>query len=247
MAQIAMLSGACLSSPVALSLRNSTFSGEQLTFSSKASPSVTLRSGRVTRCSNEDSSSSFSLVSSKPLQTLFCGACTALALTFATPSLAAQPRLPPLSQDPLRCEKAFVGNTIGQANGVADKLLDLRFCDFSNDKTNLKGKTLSAALMADANFDGADLTEVVMSKAYAANASFKGTIFTNAVIDRVIFDKADLTGAQFINTVLSGSTFDGANLKDANFEDALIGYVDIQKICRNDTLPEEARGLLGCK
>jgi hypothetical protein len=85
-----------------------------------------------------------------------------------------QVRLPPLSNDPNRCERAFTGNTIGQANGVADKVLDLRSCNFSNDTTNLKGKTLSSALMSDAKFDGADLTEVVMSKAYAVGASFKG-------------------------------------------------------------------------
>lgn len=183
-----------------------------------------------------------------------------------------QPRLPPLSTDPNRCERAFDGNTIGQANGVADKVLDLRFCDFSNDTTNLKGKTLSAALMSGANFDNADLTEVIMSKAYAVGASFRGsqifktpysfsiclisdssvplfsgTIFNNGVVDRVDFGKSDLTGAQFVNTVLSGATFEEANLEGASFEDALIGYVDIQKICRNPTLPEEARIELACK
>lgn len=89
-----------------------------------------------------------------------------------------QVRLPPLSSDPDRCIRAFVGNTIGQANGVADKVLDLRMCDFSNDVTNLKGKTLSSALMSNAKFDGADLTEVVMSKAYAVGASFKGILFS---------------------------------------------------------------------
>jgi len=68
-----------------------------------------------------------------------------------------------------------VGNTIGQANGVYDKPLDLRFCDYSNEKTNLKGKSLAAALMSEAKFDGADMSEVVMSKAYAVGASFKGT------------------------------------------------------------------------
>lgn len=83
-------------------------------------------------------------------------------------------RLPPLSTDPDRCERAFVGNTIGQANGVYDKPLDLRFCDYTNEKTNLKGKSLAAALMSDAKFDGADMTEVIMSKAYAVGASFKG-------------------------------------------------------------------------
>lgn len=80
----------------------------------------------------------------------------------------------PLSTDPTRCEQAFVGNTIGQANGVYDKPLDLRFCDYTNDQSNLKGKTLSAALMSGAKFDGADMSEVVMSKAYAVGASFKG-------------------------------------------------------------------------
>lgn len=85
-------------------------------------------------------------------------------------------RLPPLSTEPDRCERAFVGNTIGQANGVYDKPLDLRFCDFTNEQSNLKGKTLSAALMSDAKFDGADMSEVVMSKAYAVGASFKGNL-----------------------------------------------------------------------
>ena len=74
-----------------------------------------------------------------------------------------------------------------------------------------------------------------------------GTIFRNAVIDRVTFDKSDMQGVQFINTVLSGSTFEGANLEGSSFEDALIGYVDIQKLCRNETLPEEARIELACK
>lgn len=183
-------------------------------------------------------------------------------------------RLPPLSTDPNRCEQAFIGNTIGQANGVYDKPLDLRFCDYTNDQSNLKGKTLSAALMSGAKFDGADMTEVVMSKAYAVGASFKGNYntliyvaiiisrtemvimlslmfagvnFSNAVIDRVNFGKSDLKGAVFKNTVLSGSTFDEANLEDVVFEDTIIGYIDLQKICRNQTINEEGRLVLGCR
>ena len=85
-------------------------------------------------------------------------------------------RLPPLSTEPNRCEHAFVGNTIGQANGVYDKPIDIRFCDYTNEKNNLKGKSLAAALMSDAKFDGADMTEVVMSKPYAVGASFKGEL-----------------------------------------------------------------------
>ncbi|KAG0599012.1 hypothetical protein M758_12G120000 [Ceratodon purpureus] len=201
-------------------------------------------------CSWDGRVSKETVSTSETLRNAACGLCLSLTLATALPSFAAQSnqvRLPPLSNDPDRCERAFTGNTIGQANGVADKVLDLRMCNFSNDMTNLKGKTLSSALMSDAKFDGADMTEVIMSKAYAVGASFKGTIFRNAVVDRVAFDKSDMRGVQFINTVLSGSTFEGANLEGASFEDALIGYVDIQKLCRNATLPEESRIDLACK
>ncbi|AED96369.1 Tetratricopeptide repeat (TPR)-like superfamily protein [Arabidopsis thaliana] len=188
-----------------------------------------------------------SLFPLKELGSIACAALCACTLTIASPVIAANQRLPPLSTEPDRCEKAFVGNTIGQANGVYDKPLDLRFCDYTNDQTNLKGKTLSAALMVGAKFDGADMTEVVMSKAYAVEASFKGVNFTNAVIDRVNFGKSNLKGAVFRNTVLSGSTFEEANLEDVVFEDTIIGYIDLQKICRNESINEEGRLVLGCR
>lgn len=94
------------------------------------------------------------------------------AMSFAACALlfVAQPvhagtnqRLPPLDPDPNRCERAFVGNTIGQANAVSDKILDLRMCDLTG--KNLSGKTLSGALLVDANLSGANLQEAVMSKA----------------------------------------------------------------------------------
>eukprot|EP00250_Pteridium_aquilinum_P004017 c14270_g1_i1 orf=106-834(+) len=209
-------------------------------------PKLSKLSSIPVRCSAQAPEEQFSSIS-RHIACGLCAAATALNLWTSIPLASAAVRLPPLSNDPNRCEKAFVGNTIGQANGVADKLLDLRFCDFSNDKSNLKGKTLSAALMSDAKFDGADMTEVTMSKAYAVGASFKGADFTNAILDRVVFDGSNLQGANFKNAVLSGSTFDNAKLEDSNFEDALIGYVDLQKLCRNTTLSEDARALLGCR
>ncbi|GAA0183183.1 hypothetical protein LIER_42354 [Lithospermum erythrorhizon] len=183
----------------------------------------------------------------KELKSVACGFLAVLAVSSPSPVFAGAQRLPPLSTDPDRCERAFVGNTIGQANGVYDKPLDLRFCDFTNEKNNLKGKTLSAALMSDAKFDGADMTEVVMSKAYAVGGSFKGTNFSNAVLDRVNFGKANLKGAIFKNTVLSGSTFEEAQLEDVIFEDTIIGYIDLQKICRNTSINEDGRAELGCR
>ncbi|KAG6425642.1 hypothetical protein SASPL_116087 [Salvia splendens] len=201
------------------------------------------------RCSNATGSSKSeeNLSNFKELRNVACGVLAVWAVTAVSPVIAAGQRLPPLSTEPDRCERAFVGNTIGQANGVYDKPLDLRFCDYTNEKSNLKGKTLSAALMSDAKFDGADMTEVVMSKAYAARASFKGTDFSNAVLDRVNFEKADLTGAVFKNTVLSGSTFDEALMQDVDFEDTIIGYIDLQKLCVNKTLNEDTRVNLGCR
>ncbi|KAL6291693.1 hypothetical protein ACE6H2_009203 [Prunus campanulata] len=183
----------------------------------------------------------------KQLKNVACGILAVWAVTAASPVIAAGQRLPPLSTDPSRCERAFVGNTIGQANGVYDKAIDLRFCDYTNEKSNLKGKSLAAALMSEAKFDGADMSEVVMSKAYAAGASFKGTDFSNAVLDRVNFEKANLQGALFKNTVLSGSTFNEAQLDGAVFEDTIIGYIDLQKLCRNTSVNEEARATLGCR
>ncbi|MQL74476.1 hypothetical protein Taro_006841, partial [Colocasia esculenta] len=155
--------------------------------------------------------------SSKELKSIACGLLATLVMTAASPAIAANQRLPPLSTEPNRCERAFVGNTIGQANGVYDKPLDLRFCDYTNEKSNLKGKSLSAALVSDAKFDGADMSE-----------------------------KADLQGAILKNTVLSGSTFDDAQLQDAVFEDTIIGYIDLQKLCTNTTINAEWRAELGC-
>ena len=99
------------------------------------------------------------------------------------------PSLPP-PPDPNRCERAFTGNTIGQANAVSDRLLDLRACKLPGAK--LDGKTLSGALMADGVFDGASLVEAVLSKAYARGASFKGANMANAVLDRLDWTGADL-------------------------------------------------------
>lgn len=199
-------------------------------------------------------SSSSSVIESKPgvlqikeLKNAALGLLAVWAVSSASPVIAANQRLPPLSTDPDRCERAFVGNTIGQANGVYDTPIDLRFCDFTNEKLNLKGKSLTAALMSGAKFDGADMTEVVMSKAYAVGASFIGTDFTNAVIDRVNFGKANLKGAIFKNTVLSGSTFEGAELQDVVFDDTIIGYIDLQKLCVNTTINPDSRVELGCR
>ncbi|KAL2921774.1 Thylakoid lumenal 17.4 kDa protein chloroplastic [Bienertia sinuspersici] len=228
--------------PNSISLRHSFSKRHYYTSAHKLQLSFPINCSAVGNGFEKENSSQFN-----ELRNVAFGLLATWAVTAASPVVAAGQRLPPLSTDPNRCERAFVGNTIGQANGVYDKALDLRFCDYTNEKSNLKGKSLSAALVSDAKFDGADMSEVVMSKAYAVGASFKGTDFTNAVLDRVNFGKANLQGAIFKNTVLSGSTFDEAQLDGVVFEDTIIGYIDLQKLCTNKSINEDGRAELGCR
>ena len=160
-------------------------------------------------------------------------------------SANAEIRLPPIDPDPDRCERAYVGNTIGQANAVSDRILDLRKCNY--DDKDLSTKTLSGALMVDGSFKGTNMTEVVMSKAYALGADFTGANFTNSVVDRVTFDDANLTNANFFNAVITGATYENTNLTGATFEDALIGKEDVKRLCENPTVQGETRFQIGCK
>lgn len=169
------------------------------------------------------------------------------AALLPTPSPAhADFRLPPIDRkNTARCEDAYTGNTIGQANAVSNSVLDLRECSLK--KADLRGKTLSGALMSDADFSDADMTEAVLTKAYIVKSKFVNANLTNAVIDRVVFDGADLSGAKLINAVVTGSTFEGATLTDTNWEDALIGSEDVKRLCLNPTLTGESRFQVGCR
>ncbi|KAK8518343.1 hypothetical protein V6N13_027813 [Hibiscus sabdariffa] len=158
-----------------------------------------------------------------------------------------KPRLPPLSTEPNRCERAFVGNKIGQTNGVYDKPLDLRFCDYTNEKSNLKGKSLSASLMADAMFDGADMTEAVMSKAYAVGAAASKVRASRMRFWIELISERRICKERYSRTRCFRSTFDNAQLEDAVFEDTIIDYIDLQKLCTNQTISAEGSVELGCR
>ncbi|KAL4854227.1 Thylakoid lumenal 17 [Chlorella vulgaris] len=175
---------------------------------------------------------------------LSLGAAATLALSGPAFADNSNVRLPPLDNDPNRCERGFTGNTIGQANAVSNTALDLRFCDFKG--ANLSGKTLSGAFMNETDFSGANMRETVLSKAYAYKSNLSGADMTNAVIDRVVLDGANLEGAKFVNAVITGTTFKGANLAGADFEDALIGSEDAKRLCANPTLLGDSRDQVGC-
>ncbi|PNH09429.1 Thylakoid lumenal 17 protein, chloroplastic [Tetrabaena socialis] len=171
---------------------------------------------------------------------------SAAAINLLVVNLAhAEFRLPPIGNDPDRCDRGYVGNTIGQANAVSDKLLDLRQCSFKG--ADLHGRVLAGGLMSDADFSGTNMQEAVLTKAYAVKANFEGADLTNAVVDRVDFSGANLKGVKFINTVVTGAQFLGAQLDGSIWEDALIGSQDVGKLCENPTLTGESRMQVGCR
>lgn len=178
----------------------------------------------------------------------FAAAMAAVSLATAVPAFAdigAALKLPPLDPDPKRCERGFVGNTIGQANAVSDKILDIRFCEYDN--ADLKAKVLSGALMSEASFKNANMQETVLSKAYAVKSNFSGADFTNAVIDRAVFNGSDMSGAKFVNAVITGADFSDVNLTEADFEDALVGNEDVKRLCQNPTVVDDTRYQIGCR
>jgi len=177
------------------------------------------------------------------LVTGLAGAAAALALVVLPAN--AEFRLPPIDADPNHCDRAFVGNTIGQANAVSDKTLDLRQCNLEG--ADLAGKTLSGALMSDSNFAGAKMMEAVFSKAYAMGTNLEGADFTSAVVDRVEFAKANLRNTKFNNAVITGTNFANADLTGADFEGALIGSEDVKRLCANETVVDETRDGIGCR
>eukprot|EP00878_Enallax_costatus_P001028 GHUV01001163.1.p1 GENE.GHUV01001163.1~~GHUV01001163.1.p1 ORF type:complete len:224 (+),score=70.75 GHUV01001163.1:194-865(+) len=169
---------------------------------------------------------------------------TALSLYTAAPA-SAEFKLPPISSDPNRCDRGYVGNTIGQANAVSDKVLDLRKCDFMG--KNLSGKTLAGALLAETNLSNSNMQEAVLTKSYAVGSNLSGADLTNAVVDRVDFSRANLSGVKFVNAVVTGTVFEGADLSETVWEDALIGNEDVKRICNNPTLKGESRFQVGCR
>ncbi|KXZ52982.1 hypothetical protein GPECTOR_8g353 [Gonium pectorale] len=187
---------------------------------------------------------------------LSCLAANLLAANMAM----AEFRLPPIDNDPNRCDRGYVGNTIGQANAVSDKILDLRLCSYAG--KDLHGRVLAGALMAETDMSNTNLQEAVLTKAYAVKANFAGADLTNAVVDRVDFSGANLRGVRFINTVVTGASFAGADLEGSIWEDALIGSqahgaefegrsdredADVGKLCDNPTLQGESRLQVGCR
>ncbi|KAL3155188.1 hypothetical protein ABBQ32_013128 [Trebouxia sp. C0010 RCD-2024] len=173
------------------------------------------------------------------------GGLAAAAVLLVPQAAMANARLPPVDSDPNRCERAFVGNTLGMANAVSDKLLDLRGCVYTG--KNLADKVLSGALASDADFSKTVMSNVTMTKSYAKGANFSGADLTNAVLDRVDFTDANLSSATFTNAVITGAKFGGANLDGATFEDALIGQEDYKQLCLNPTVTGETRVSIGCK
>ncbi|MEW5304739.1 MAG: hypothetical protein WDW38_009704 [Sanguina aurantia] len=181
------------------------------------------------------------------LPAMLASGMAAVAMNLLSVQMAhAEFRLPPIDiKDPDRCARGYVGNTIGQANAVSDKLLDMRKCSYKG--ANLSAKVLAGALMSEADLSETNLQEAVLTKAYAVNANFENADMTNAVLDRSDFSKSNMKGVKFNNAVVTGATFEGTDLTGTIWEEALVGGEDVKRLCANPTLVGESRDQVGCR
>lgn len=206
----------------------------------RAAPAATSRRVLVCRAGVD-----FRQISSSIQKAVQVGVLATAGSLLAVQCAHAEFRMPPISNDPLRCDRGYVGNTIGQANAVSDTILDLRQCQFKG--ANLSAKVLAGALLGNADLSNTNMIETVLTKAYAVSTNFEGADMTSAVIDRVDFSKANLRDVKFVNAVVTGAVFEGADLTGSNWEDSLIGNEDVKRLCKNPTLIGESRMQVGCR
>lgn len=79
----------------------------------------------------------------------------------------------------------------------------------------LSGENLTARLLDDADFTGADLGRAVLRQASAARASFYGANLSLADLTLIQAVNADLRGANLCGARLNGAVLDGADMRRA--------------------------------
>lgn len=146
-----------------------------------------------------------------------------------------------------------MGNTIGQANAVSDKELDLRQCKLA--KADLSGKTLAGALLVDADLEGANLQEAVLTKVYVCACTLQpeGPVLCHQPYLSVLFCmfapcsttqayavSANFSGADMTNAVVDRVVFDKANLKGVVFKNAVITGATFEDADLTATIFEDA-------
>jgi len=177
-----------------------------------------------------------------------------VAVSLALASVPSARALPPPSNDPARCDRvqlakfratrASFSMEVG-SGALPEAVLDLRACDFHG--ADLVSEVLSGGILDGANFSDANLTKVDASRARARGGNFAGAKLVDTNLFEVDFSDADMRGAVFTNAVLSSVSFRNAKLQGADFEGALLSSSDVNTLCTNTTLEDEARAVLGCR
>jgi WD40 repeat protein len=110
----------------------------------------------------------------------------------------------------------------------------------------LKGVTLEAADLSEADFSGADLTQVNFTRADLQNVSFRGAILMNATLEHASaisanFREAELSGAVIRHNDLQNADFTGSIHREIVFEKneiaAARGLNDRGEPIREDLIP----------
>ncbi|XWS38007.1 hypothetical protein CRYUN_Cryun19dG0093900 [Craigia yunnanensis] len=143
-------------------------------------------------CSSASKCVSKSEESSSPLElrTVACGLLAVCAVATASPVIAANQRLPPLSTEANRCERAFVGNTIALMSGA-------KF-----DGADMSEAVMSKAYAVGASFKGTNFSNAVLDRVNFQQANLQGAVFKNTVLSGSTFDNAQLEDADFEDTII---------------------------------------------
>ncbi len=101
---------------------------------------------------------------------------------------------------------------------------------------DLHGQNLQNSEFVKYDLSGADLSETDLtgtffSVANARNANFRGANLTNVIAYATRFDNADLSGSNFTGADLLKSVFDGASIDGADFTNALLDKPQQISLC----------------
>ncbi|KAJ7965314.1 thylakoid lumenal 17.4 kDa protein, chloroplastic [Quillaja saponaria] len=140
--------------------------------------------------SEESESTRGKLFNFKEIKGVACGIFAVWAVASASPVIAGNQRLPPLSTEPDRCERAYVGNTIALMSGA-------KF-----DGADMSEVVMSKAYAVGASFKGVDFSNAVLDRVNFGKADLQGASFKNTVLSGSTFDEAKLEDVIFEDTII---------------------------------------------
>jgi hypothetical protein len=126
---------------------------------------------------------------------------------------------------------------------------DIKGKDFHDQ--DLRRSNFTAADCRNCNFSGAKLQGAYFIKTVLAKANFENADISDMLMDRAVLNEANLKNANLQRTVLTRSDLTGADIEGADFTNALVDRTQQMALCkyasgRNSETGSDTRKSLGC-